>query len=121
MTRLFTYRFEDGTEMQTAHMTSNALALCEEHHGPCTYNGWAEFMGVGKPSTIGIIGGANTRGNGFKTGYNPALGIEIKSPRHYRDELKARGFVETGGEKRKETGGVKSKVAEAVVEEAKKQ
>jgi hypothetical protein len=106
MARLFKYKFKDGSEFEFGDLTSKALKMLEEVHGDCIYNGWAEFMGVGRPSTLGVIGGSNTRGDGFKTGYNPALGIEIKSPKHYRDELRVRGLQEVGNEK---IGGTRKK------------
>lgn len=104
--RQFKYTFSDGAEIETAEMTKAFMSELTEQHGECIYNEYQEFMGVGRPSTLGVIGGSNTRGDGFKTGYNPALGIEVRSPKHFSDELKARGLREVGNEK---IGGTKKK------------
>lgn len=117
MSKLFTYRFADGSEIETTDMTNSFMQELVEQHGKCIYNGFSDFMGVGRPSQVGIIGGANTRGDGFKTGYHPGLGIEIKSPKHFRDELKARGMVEVGNEKQVE----KKKQAKVMTDEVIKQ
>jgi hypothetical protein len=99
MSRTFLYIFEDGYECEHACLPNMAFEELERLHGDCTYNGWAEFMGVGKRSTMAIIGGANT--GGFRTGYHPGLNMEIKSPSHYKQVLRERGLVETGDEQRK--------------------
>jgi hypothetical protein len=120
MTRTFTYRFEDGFEVETDAMDKHLLEIGEILHGKCTYNGWAEFMGVGQPSRLGVIGGSNTRGDGFKTGYNFALGMEIKSPEHYRKVLKEKGMVEVGNESQSgKKRYLKSAIDEEVVSELK--
>lgn len=119
MSRTFTYRFEDGHEEEASGFTESAFALMQLQHGKCTYNGWAEFMGVGKPSTIGIIGGAHTKGDGFRTGWNPALGCEIRSPSHFKQVLKEKGLVEVGNEKSKPAAPIKkSYIDEEVIKEA---
>jgi hypothetical protein len=103
MSRTFLYRFEDGFEVERPVIETNAemYALTDEH-GACTYNGWQDFMGFGKPGIgLCIIGGANSRGDAFRTGYNPALGMEIKSPAHYKQVLKEKGLREVGNEKQK--------------------
>lgn len=100
---LFKYTFANGTELELPSLSSEQLLASEAIHGKCVFNGWAEFMGVGKPSCLGVIGGSNTRGTGFKTGYNPALGMEIKSPSHYQQTLKERGLHEVGSERQKDS------------------
>jgi hypothetical protein len=120
MTRTFTYRFEDGFEVENTQMNNADLMLFEDAHGKCTYNGWAEFMGVGQPSRLGVIGGSNTRGDGFKTGYNFALGMEIKSPEHYKKVLREKGMVEVGNESQAgKKRYLKSAIDEEVVSELK--
>lgn len=99
MTRFFTYRFHNGTEIQSPGLSKSEMEGFTNSFGPCIYNEWAEFMGIGRPSTLGVIGGSNTRGDGFKTGYNPALGMEIKSPGHYQKVLKEKGLQEVGNER----------------------
>ncbi len=67
---------------------------------------------------MGIIGGSNTRGDGFKTGFNPALGMEIKSPQHYKDVLKEKGMYEVGNEKQVSLGPKKkSMIDDEVIKE----
>lgn len=99
MSRTFTYRFENDFEIQVPMLDKDELRLLERENGKCTHNGWAVFMGVGEPSRLGVIGGSNTRGDGFRTGYNPALGMEIKSPSHFKQVLKEKGLREVGNEK----------------------
>jgi hypothetical protein len=102
MSRFFTYRFEDGFEYEYPAMTIEWLEGLEEDHGKCIYNGWAEFMGVGQPSRLGVIGGTNTRGDGFRSGYHPGLNMHISGPEHYSRVLKEKGMVEVGNEKQKD-------------------
>jgi hypothetical protein len=102
MSRLFTYRFEDGFECEVAQMTAANLNWHEVAHGECIYNGWAEFMGVGQPSRLGVVGGTNTRGDGFRSGYHPGLNMHISGPEHYSRVLKEKGMVEVGNEKQKD-------------------
>jgi hypothetical protein len=124
MTRTFIYRFENckfnGEEIsvESEALGLEALAHMESQFGKCTYNGWAEFMGVGKPSRLGVIGGAHTKGDGFKTGWNPALGMEIRSPEHYRRTLKEKGLVEVGNEKRRDVAPKKTGLPEEIIKQA---
>jgi hypothetical protein len=118
MTRTFTYCFHDGTEIEFERMDKHTLEHMERMHGDCTYNGWAEFMGVGQKSKLGIIGGAHTKGDGFKTGWNAALGMEIKSPEHYRRTLKEKGLVEVGNEKRRDVAPKKTGLPEEIIKQA---
>jgi hypothetical protein len=118
VSRTFTYRFENGQSLESEALNLNRLATYEEEFGKCTYNGWAEFMGVGQKSKLGIIGGAHTKGDGFKTGWNTALGMEIKSPEHYRRTLKEKGLVEVGNEKRKDSAPKKTGLPEEIIKQA---
>lgn len=97
--RLFTYRFEDGHEIEALCLEPDDIADLELQHGDCIFNGWDEFMGIGKPSRMAITGGANSRGDAFRTGWHPGLGMEIKSQSHYNKVLKERGLREVGNEK----------------------
>jgi hypothetical protein len=108
--KTFLYKFADGAEIESSDMTKAFMDELTEQHGRCIYNGFAEFMGVGRPSTLGVIGGSNTRGDGFKTGYNPALGMDIKSPSHYSAVLKEKGLREVGNESIGSTQKPKSKL-----------
>lgn len=118
MTRTFTYRFEDGTECEMVSMPKSLMDDLEKRHGKCTYNGWAEFMGVGQPSRLGIIGGSNTKGDGFKTGWNPALGMEIRSPEHHKRVLKEKGLVEIGNERPRDAAPKKRGLTDEIIKDA---
>lgn len=119
MNRTFLYRFEDGTEVEHGLMSAPDMNHLIETHGACTYNGWAEFMGVGQPSRLGVIGGSNSRGDAFRTGYNPALGMEIRSPSHFKQVLKEKGLREVGTEKPRDPGvKKKSYISEEIVKQA---
>lgn len=102
--KTFLYKFLDGAEIESGAISSGFMKDLVEQHGECIYNGWAKWLGVGEPGAWSgaIQGGSNTRGDGFKTGFNPALGMNIKSVQHYRDELKARGMHEVGNEKQRQ-------------------
>lgn len=121
MARTFTYRFEDEFELSVPEMRASDLSFLESIHGKCTYNGWAEFMGVGRPSNIAIIGGANTRGDGFKSGWHPGLNMHIGGPEHYSKVLKEKNLVEVGNERQKDSdykAPKKSYIGEEIVKEA---
>lgn len=47
--------------------------------------------------------------DGFKEGYNPALGTYVKSKKHYERLLKQKGLVEIGNEKPKPDNGRKQR------------
>lgn len=119
MSRTFTYRFEDGHEVTCESIDRANMLYMEAHHGKCTYNGWAEFMGVGKPSRLGVIGGVNTRGDGFKSGYHPGLNMHISGPAHYARVLQERGMHEVGNEKQSHSRIIKSSIDEEVIGELK--
>lgn len=122
MSKQFTYRFSDNSEIyrEATKETMEEIRRIESEQGiELVYNGFEEFMGVGRPSTVAIIGGSNTRGDGFKTGWNAALGMEIKTPSHYKQVLREKGLREVGNEK--PTAKIKKKdntIAETVVKEA---
>lgn len=123
MTRKFTYRFEDGNafELTAEEMDAECMKNAIKTHGECTYNGWAEFMGIGKPSTLGVIGGTNTRGDGFRSGWHPGLKMHIGGPDHYSRVLKEKGMVEIGNERQKDSSysaPKKSYIGEEIVKEA---
>lgn len=119
MTRTFTYRFQDGRELEHEKLTQSEMDILKSVHGECTYNGWAEFMGVGQPSRLGVIGGCNTKGDGFRSGWNPALNMHIKGPEHYSQVLKEKGLREVGNEKQRDPGPKKkSYITDEVVKEA---
>lgn len=119
MARKFSYKFENGFEVDHENMSAVELLNLENEHGKCTFNGWAEFMGVGKKSTLGVIGGTNSKGDAFKSGWHPGLGMHIGGPAHYSKVLKEKGMVEVGNEKRKDAAPQrKSYINEEIIGEA---
>jgi hypothetical protein len=115
--RTFKYVFKDGAEIEASEMTNSFMRELIEQHGECLRNGFHEFMGVGQRSTLGVIGGSNTRGDGFKTGYHYGLGMDIKSPQHYKDVLKEKGMHEVGNSTQKDTFKRKSVIDDKAVKE----
>lgn len=114
--KTFRYVFSDGHEMELEPNNSGKEMIeiyCRENNASLVFNGFHEFMGVGRRSTLGVIGGSNTRGDGFKTGYNPALGAEVKSPSHYKALLKEKGLHEVGNEKQKDAKRVMKSLIDA--------
>jgi hypothetical protein len=71
-------------------------------------------MGVGLPSKVGVIGGINTRGDGFKSGYHPGLNMHISGPAHYAKVLKEKGMHEVGNERQKD----KKRMMDSVIDES---
>lgn len=98
MSKVFTYRFSDGAEIETSDMTNAFMAELIEQHGACVYNGFRDQL----ESLQLLRANSHSRGDGFKPGFHPGLGIEIRSNEQYQRELKARGLVEVGNEKQKE-------------------
>lgn len=95
MSRVFTYRFADGAEIEVADMTNAFLAELKEQHGDCVYNGFTDQL----ESLQLLRANSHSRGDGFKPGFHPALGMEIRTNGQYQAELKARGLREVGNEK----------------------
>lgn len=76
--------------------TSENLELMEARHGLCLHNGYrAHLEGL----TLLRANSHKAKTDGFKPGYHPALGIEIRTHEHYQRELKARGLVEVGNDR----------------------
>lgn len=91
----FLYKFADGAEIETDSMTSAFLAELKEQHGACVYNGYTDQL----ESLTLLRANSHSRGDGFKPGWHPALGMEIRTNEQYQKELKARGMREVGNEK----------------------
>lgn len=96
MSKLFTYRFSDGAEIETSDMTSAFMTELKEMHGECVYNGFRDQL---ESLTLLRANSHKTKTDGFQPGYHPALGIEIRTNEQYQRELKARGMREVGNEK----------------------
>lgn len=116
--KTFKYKFADGAEIESGDMTKSFMSELVEQHGRCIHNEFQDFMGVGRPSVLGVIGGSNTRGDGFKTGFHPGLNMEIKSPQHYKNVLKEKGMHEIGNERqRKDTVKAKTTFDDTAIKE----
>lgn len=120
--RTFLYKFSDGSEMYREANKETILEIAEyerEHGVKLTYDGFQDFMGVGQKSQLGIIGGTNGRGDGFKSGWHPGLKMHIGGPAHYQKVLKEKGMVEVGNERQKDQGPKKkSYISEEIVKDA---
>ena len=96
--KLFKYVFADGAEIETSDMTNAFMSELVAIHGKCIFNGFRDQL-----ETLHLLrANSHSRGDGFKPGYHPGLGMEIRSHEQYQKELKSRGLVEVGNEKRKE-------------------
>ncbi len=93
--KAFLYRFADGAEIETSDMTSAFLAELKEQHGECIFNGFTDQL----ESLTLLRANSHSRGDGFRPGWHPALGMEIRTNGQYQEELKARGLREVGNEK----------------------
>lgn len=118
MSKLFRYAFADGSEIETAEMTSTFMRELVEQHGECIFNGFRDQL-----ESISLLR-ANShkkKTDGFQPGWHPALGMEIRTNEQYQRVLKEKGMVEVGNEKLKDKGGgFKPDVGKIVVEEAQK-
>lgn len=99
MSKLFTYRFADGSEIETADMTNAFMAELTDLHGKCIYNGWRDQV-----ESIQLLrtNSHKAKTDGFQPGWHPALGMEIRTNGQYQEELKKRGLREVGNEKQVE-------------------
>jgi hypothetical protein len=117
MGKVFTYRFADGSEIETADMTNSFYRELIEQHGECLYNGFRDQI-----SSLQLLR-ANShkkKTDGFQPGWHPALGMEIRTNEQYQKELKARGMIEVGNEKQKAKELPKIDIGQTIVEEAQK-
>jgi hypothetical protein len=112
----FLYRFQDGTELEIAGMTNAMLANLKSLHGELTFNGFTDQLA----SLQLLRANSHTRGDGFKPGFHPGLGMEIRTNGQYQAILKEKGMVEVGREKQKDAPIAKPDIGGTVVEEAKK-
>lgn len=96
MSKLFTYRFSDGAEIETSDMTTAFMRDLVEMHGECVYNGFRDQL---ESLTLLRANSHKAKTDGFQPGWHPALGMEIRTNGQYQAELKARGMIEVGNEK----------------------
>jgi hypothetical protein len=112
----FKYVFSDGSEIETADMTSAFMRELVELHGECIYNGFRDQL---ESLSLLRANSHKKKTDGFQPGWHPALGMEIRTNEQYQRVLKEKGMVEVGNEKRKEKK-YESKVGEIVLQEAEK-
>jgi hypothetical protein len=110
----FLYRFEDGTELQIAGMTNALLNELRSRHGSLTFNGFTDQL----TSLHLLRANSHSRGDGFKPGFHPGLGIEIRSNEQYQRILKEKGMVEVGKEQQRDQAAAKPDIAGTVIQEA---
>lgn len=91
----FTYRFSDGHEMEM-ESTNAAMDIMRqyEQENDCKmiFNGFFDQV-----SSLQLLrANSHTRGDGFKPGFHPGLGMEIRTNGQYQEVLKEKGMVEVG-------------------------
>jgi hypothetical protein len=96
MSKVFTYRFADGAEIETADMTLAFMTELKEQHGECVYNGFRDQL---ESLTLLRANSHKAKTDGFQPGWHPGLNMEIRTNEQYQRELKSRGMREVGNEK----------------------
>lgn len=116
--KTFIYRFSDGSEInrEPTRATMDEIAEIEREQGiKLIYNGFTDQL----ESLQLLRANSHSRGDGFKPGYQPALGIHVSSHEQFQAELKERGLVEVGRERQSDSPTTKSSVfTEDVIKEA---
>jgi hypothetical protein len=116
--KTFLYKFSDGSEIyrEPTRATMDEIEqICAEQGIKLIYNGFTDQLN----SLHLLRANSHSSGDGFKPGYQPALGIHVSSHEQFQSELKQRGLVEVGREKQSDAPKVKSSVfTEDVIKEA---
>jgi hypothetical protein len=112
--KLFTYIFADESIHELPSLTSNELYELKEKHGDLVFNGFMDQVG----SQSLLRANSHSRGDGFKPGFHPALGMEIRSNEQYQRVLKEKGMVEVGNERQRDTVKKKTNFTEEVIKDA---
>ena len=118
-TKQFLYRFSDGTEWWMEPNMRNRewrQEYCRDHNVTLEYDGFVDQL----DSLQLLRANSHSKGDGFKPGFHPGLGMEIRTNEQYQQILKEKGLVETGGEQRKEKPVEKPDIGGVVIEEARK-
>lgn len=115
MNKLFTYRFANGSEIETADMTNAFLAELVAQNGECVYNGFRDQLG-----SLQLLraNSHKAKTDGFQPGWHPALGMEIRTNGQYQAELKARGMREVGNEKQEHEKKATKVFTDEIIKEA---
>lgn len=93
--KLFKYLFTDGHEIECESLSGADYSDLQDKHGKCLFNGFRDQL----ESLTLLRANSHTTGDGFKPGFHPALGMEIRTNGQYQQVLRERGMVEVGNEK----------------------
>jgi hypothetical protein len=115
MSKLFTYRFADGSEIETSDMTNAFMSELVEMHGKCIYNGFRDQL-----ESLHLLraNSHKAKTDGFQPGWHPGLNMEIRTNEQYQKVLKERGMVEVGNEKQNHKKKETKVFTEEIIKEA---
>lgn len=114
---LFLYKFSDGMEIlrEATRATMDEIAEIEREH--CTvlvFNGFRDQL----ESLQLLRANSHSRGDGFKPGWHPGLGMEIRTNGQYQQVLREKGMIEVGNESQSRKKSASSLFTDEIIKDA---